>query len=300
MVVDEQGSHSVVDILEEDADVLIHSGEELPESLWRVRAKLAWAGFKRNWKLFVENKIGLLGLGIIVLFAVMALAYPIMRTWGPWQDDKIYDPEIGYDAPIQDFAVVATDADVVDPATQIAANTAQLWCFGVVPGDVCTIPLQPAPPSEGHLLGTDPLGRDIAAQLAFSTRAAFFLGLIARRGHSGCRHDRRVGCGLLRRLARQLLDAAGRSGAPDANHPDPDRDVWFVDDQPSLAWGSDRDSLRIWRHRDRSEVPGSVCKGEAVYRRGTCIRRVEHPPHTQAHRPQCPATQLSVHDVHSH
>ena len=179
MVVDEQGSHSVVDILEEDADVLIHSGEELPESLWRVRAKLAWAGFKRNWKLFVENKIGLLGLGIIVLFAVMALAYPIMRTWGPWQDDKIYDPEIGYDAPIQDFAVVATDADVVDPATQIAANTAQLWCFGVVPGDVCTIPLQPAPPSEGHLLGTDPLGRDIAAQLAFSTRAAFFLGLIA-------------------------------------------------------------------------------------------------------------------------
>ena len=30
MVVDEQGSHSAVDILEDDADVLIHSGEKTP------------------------------------------------------------------------------------------------------------------------------------------------------------------------------------------------------------------------------------------------------------------------------
>ncbi len=38
---------------------------------------------------------------------------------------------------------------------------------------------QPAPPSLAHLLGTDPLGRDILSQLMFSTRNEFALGVIA-------------------------------------------------------------------------------------------------------------------------
>ena len=179
MVIKEPDSKETLPTIEEDAYVAIQAGEELPESLWKVRLKLGWAGFKRNWKLFMENKIGLLGLSIIGLFAVIALAYPVLRTFGPWQDGGIYDPVIGYDAPVEQFEIVPTEADVSDPNTQMDVLTAQLWCFGIVPGEVCDIPLQPAPPSEGHLLGTDPLGRDVASQLAFSTRAAFMLGLIA-------------------------------------------------------------------------------------------------------------------------
>lgn len=38
---------------------------------------------------------------------------------------------------------------------------------------------QPAPPSTRHLLGTDPLGRDVLSQLMFSARTEFGLGLIA-------------------------------------------------------------------------------------------------------------------------
>ena len=165
--------------VEEEAHVALGVGDERPERLWKVRLKLAWTGLKRNWKLFRENKIGLLGLFIIILFAAMALAYPVLRSVGPWQDDKIYDPVTGYEAPVNEFEIVPTEADVVDSATQMDVATAQLWCFGVLPGETCSIPLQPAPPSEGHLLGTDPLGRDIASQLFFSTRAAFLLGLIA-------------------------------------------------------------------------------------------------------------------------
>jgi peptide/nickel transport system permease protein len=37
----------------------------------------------------------------------------------------------------------------------------------------------PAPPSAAHLLGTDPLGRDVLSQLMFGTRAAFALGIVA-------------------------------------------------------------------------------------------------------------------------
>ena len=42
-----------------------------------------------------------------------------------------------------------------------------------------SIPFHPAAPSATHLLGTDPLGRDILSQLMWSTRSAFILGLIA-------------------------------------------------------------------------------------------------------------------------
>ena len=42
-----------------------------------------------------------------------------------------------------------------------------------------TIPFHPAPPSPTHLLGTDPLGRDILSQLMWSARSEFFLGTMA-------------------------------------------------------------------------------------------------------------------------
>lgn len=165
--------------LEEIAGVAIQAGDELPESLWKVRWRLGWAGFKKNWSLFTENKLGLFGLGIILIFALMALAQPLMRTFGPWQDDNIYDPVIGFDAVVTDFEVVPTEADLVDPNSQIDVITAQLWCFGALPGDTCSINQVPAAPTSDHWLGTDPLGRDIASQLTFSTRAAFLLGAIA-------------------------------------------------------------------------------------------------------------------------
>lgn len=179
MVVEEKDSADVLTELPAGEGVTLGAGEELPESLWRVRLRLGWAAFKKNWALFKENKIGLMGLAIIVIFALMALSYPVLRSVGPWQDSAIYDPTIGYDAPVSEVEVVATEADVVDPIAQMEVNEAQLYAFGAVPGDTIRIPLQPAPPTPGHILGTDPLGRDIASQLAFSTRAAFLLGLIA-------------------------------------------------------------------------------------------------------------------------
>lgn len=45
-------------------------------------------------------------------------------------------------------------------------------------GHDITIAYHPAPPSPTHLLGTDPLGRDVLSQLMWSTRSAFILGII--------------------------------------------------------------------------------------------------------------------------
>jgi peptide/nickel transport system permease protein len=51
--------------------------------------------------------------------------------------------------------------------------------YDPVSGFDMTIPFHPASPSARHLLGTDPLGRDVLSQLMFSTRYEFALGLIA-------------------------------------------------------------------------------------------------------------------------
>jgi peptide/nickel transport system permease protein len=108
------------------------------EPWWRVRLGL-WARSQRaNWAIFARNRIGLVGVAIIVFYGLLALAHPVLigSVWQP----AIYHPVSGF-----------------DPA--IAAH--------------------PSPPSARHLLGTDPLGRDVLSQLMFSTRYEFALGLLA-------------------------------------------------------------------------------------------------------------------------
>lgn len=111
---------------------------QIQEPLWKIRLRIAWKGLKQNWALFTENKIGLVGLGIILFFGLMALVHPILMhtVWEP----NIYDPFIGNDP---------------------------------------TILRHPSPPSPRHLLGTDPVGRDVLSQLMYSTQSEFILGLLA-------------------------------------------------------------------------------------------------------------------------
>jgi peptide/nickel transport system permease protein len=145
------------------------------EPLWRVRLRLFAGSMRENWRLFRRNWIGLLGLAIIAGFALMAVLHPVLMatTW----DDRIYDPVLGYDAPLVERTVVE---EVEDPVREIDLFRAQLR-FGtnIEVGDTVTDRLQPAPPSRQHLLGTDPLGRDVLSQLMFSARAAFFMGAVA-------------------------------------------------------------------------------------------------------------------------
>jgi peptide/nickel transport system permease protein len=147
--------------------------------MWRIRLKLLRRSLGITWALFRENKMGMFGLALIGLFAVMAIIHPILMStvWNP----AIYDPVTGYDAVVTEYTVVET---VTDPVTEIDLNTARLELNPTVNvGDVVTIPTQPAPPSisgeNAHFLGTDARGRDIMSQLLYSTRAAFFLGAVA-------------------------------------------------------------------------------------------------------------------------
>lgn len=160
----------MTDTLDRTETSLVH------DPLWKVRLRLAWRGFRRGWSTFVENRIGLVGLAIIVLYGMAALAHPLLMkyVWNP----AIYDPIVGYDAPTVEKEIVP-DGAVTDPATQIDLFSARLQNPMLKVGDSFTVSLQPAPPSKEHLLGTDPIGRDVLSQLMFSTRAAFMLGIVA-------------------------------------------------------------------------------------------------------------------------
>lgn len=71
---------------------------KLNEPVWRVRLRARWKSLAESWTLFAENKIGLIGLGIILFYALLAAAHPVLMNtvWDP----KVYDPFTGLDATI--------------------------------------------------------------------------------------------------------------------------------------------------------------------------------------------------------
>ena len=77
---------------------VVQNSERVLEPLWRIRLKLFARGFKKNWALFAESPVGLIGLGVIVFFGLIALAQPILvnTVWEP----KVYDAINGFDIEI--------------------------------------------------------------------------------------------------------------------------------------------------------------------------------------------------------
>ena len=164
-----------------DISELVGSGPVTSTPMWRVRLRLFRRTFAQNWSLFRENKMGMVGLVMIGIFALMAVSHPILMST-VWEAD-IYDPIVGYDAVTTEFTVVE-DGAVTDPIAEMELTAARLELNPTIDlGDVVRIPAQPAPPNvtgeNPHYLGTDPQGRDILSQLLYSTRAAFFLGAVA-------------------------------------------------------------------------------------------------------------------------
>ena len=59
-----------------------------------AKLRVAFRALKGAWSIFVESKIGVLGLTIILFFCLMAITYPILRST-VW-DDATYHPVTGY------------------------------------------------------------------------------------------------------------------------------------------------------------------------------------------------------------
>lgn len=105
--------------------------------LWRVRLGLFWKGLRANWALFTENKIGLIGLAIILFFAVFGALHPLLmgNVWRP----AIYDPVVGYDfeqvqqpAPPSARHWLGTDPLGRDILSQLMFSTRSEFALGLI------------------------------------------------------------------------------------------------------------------------------------------------------------------------
>jgi peptide/nickel transport system permease protein len=112
--------------------------------VWRVRLGLAWRSLKANLALFSENPIGLIGVGLILFFALMALIHPILMdtVWDP----KIYDPVIGIDqnisphpAPPSAAHWLGTDPLGRDVLSQLMWSTRSAFVLGLLAASVTVI-----------------------------------------------------------------------------------------------------------------------------------------------------------------
>ena len=65
---------------------------------YRVWLALNWRRVVDTWQVFSQNKMAVFGLVLILIYALMAIAHPIlMKTVWP---KSIYDPQVGYDMKI--------------------------------------------------------------------------------------------------------------------------------------------------------------------------------------------------------
>ncbi|RPI34650.1 MAG: ABC transporter permease [Chloroflexota bacterium] len=112
--------------------------------LWMVRLRLLWRSIKTNVAIFAENPIGLIGLAIILFFALMALAHPyfMQNVW----NRNIYDPVIGFDAsipfhpsPPSSAHWLGTDPLGRDVLSQLMFGTRAAFALGTVAALVTVI-----------------------------------------------------------------------------------------------------------------------------------------------------------------
>ena len=107
--------------------------------LWRrvkTRATISWRRAKMNWRIFAQSPLAIIGLILIILFGLMAVAHPIlMNTVWP---RGIYDPATGFDmsvfpnpSPPVSGHILGTDSLGRDVLSMILAATTPTFTVGI-------------------------------------------------------------------------------------------------------------------------------------------------------------------------
>ena len=102
-----------------------------------AKMRLALRGLREGWSIFLESRIGVVGLVVIVIFALMAVSHPILMAtiW----DDTTYDPVTGYafdqseqPAPPSWSHPLGTDPLGRDVLSQLLSSTSSEFILGIV------------------------------------------------------------------------------------------------------------------------------------------------------------------------
>jgi peptide/nickel transport system permease protein len=127
-------------------------------------------------KIYFGNPLAVVGLLLLLLFALMVVVHPLLMDT-LWAGEKdTYDPVTGHDAPVITATVVE---NVTDPSREVSLVNARRADITLNVGDLAVIAVQPAPPSGEHWLGTDTFGRDVFSILLAGAWPTFVVGVSA-------------------------------------------------------------------------------------------------------------------------
>lgn len=108
-----------------------------------IRIRLAWRRLKGGWDAFSQNRLAFLGLVLIGVYAVMAVAHPILiETVWP---SGIYDPVTGFDGRMMHPStpsmrhLLGTDALGRDVLSRLLAATTPTFILGLTAAIVTAI-----------------------------------------------------------------------------------------------------------------------------------------------------------------
>ena len=60
-----------------------------------IQKKVRREAIKRNWLLFRQSTLGMIGLGIVFFFFILAILQPILFLTGAW-NEAVYHPAVSY------------------------------------------------------------------------------------------------------------------------------------------------------------------------------------------------------------
>ncbi|MGD8751951.1 MAG: ABC transporter permease [Anaerolineales bacterium] len=112
------------------------------ERLW-IRFAVAWRGFKNSWRVFARNRLAVLGVVLIMIYGLMAIAHPILlkMVW----PSGIYDPITGYDfesvhpSPLSLRHPLGTDKLGRDVLSMLLAATTPAFILGLTAAGVTAV-----------------------------------------------------------------------------------------------------------------------------------------------------------------
>lgn len=102
----------------------------------KIRVGLFWRRFKLNWGVFSQSRLGVIGVVLILLFGLMAIAHPILMNT-VWTRN-IYDPVTGFDinvfphpSPPGPGHILGTDTLGRDVLSMLLAATTPTFVIGL-------------------------------------------------------------------------------------------------------------------------------------------------------------------------
>ena len=102
----------------------------------RESAPPTWRRIRGSWRIFAQNRLAVFGVVLIVVFAIMAIAHPVLMAT-VWRPARVYLPETGFDPDVIHPAlpslrhILGTDVLGRDILSMLLASTTSAFVVGL-------------------------------------------------------------------------------------------------------------------------------------------------------------------------